>query len=286
MNTLMRCKISILLLHVVKIRRLWNKLLSYFLLKHMGLLLRWHLVTAMQIIIAAIYQPPTKSFVPPNPSTILDHRSPISVIFEIQDIEVPNKSFHYHYTLKLPLTANNGLEYSGAVEPEDVLDDEEFEGKRFGCSSKWLGLLFPESVLNLLTGFAQPTDPPAPFGCRDGWPTASLASLGTEPSPGLLLAGPMAGGETGPADPIHVAVASAKGLDHFPPHLLSCASCFGYRPLASEMSRCLAKFEQRKKVHFLPLESPYQEMQFSRYQRRDHEPSLLQILPVNNDINP
>ena len=30
-------------------------------------------------------------------------------------------------------------------------------------SHRWLGLLFPESVLNLFTGFAQPTDPPSPF---------------------------------------------------------------------------------------------------------------------------
>ena len=37
-------------------------------------------------------------------------------------------------------------------------------------------------------------------------------------------------------------------------------------------------------MHFLHLGSPYQEMQFSRYQKRDHEPSLLQFLPAKNNI--
>jgi len=67
----------------------------------------------------------------------------------------------------------------------------------------WLGLLFPESVLSLFTGFAQATGPPDPFGCWDGWPAHpcawepcwdNLASLVTEDGPGVL----MLDGEAGP----------------------------------------------------------------------------------------
>ena len=78
---------------------------------------------------------------------------------------------------------------------------------------KILGLLFPASVLDLFTGWAQLTftAPPLllPLACWVHWFAQTCCccwvdarvSLGVDAVPGLLMPRPMLGGETGPDDP-------------------------------------------------------------------------------------
>lgn len=73
-------------------------------------------------------------------------------------------------------------------------------------SYKWLGLLFPASVLNLFTGFAQPRVPLPPlfngWGVWWDWGWSNLVSFEIKPGLELLLVvRTTLGGDTGPTGP-------------------------------------------------------------------------------------